>query len=240
MSSCVLFLDDEESRGKINIDDLFDKKKNRDLKQLSIFNKILNRIHKRIMTTGKSKSNDRHIWFNVPEYLFGEPCYTNSDCVAYLITQLKANGFSIRYIHPNTLFISWDHYVPLYVRTEIKKKTGVVVNSRGEKVNNSEEGGGGDDDDDENERGGGGGGGDRHGTRNSAGGGDDFNSAILNRKHIHHHHQQQHAKSRSGGGARRTDTYRPTGGGGGGGGGGGIYADEYFRDIENKIGGSNG
>ena len=232
MSSCVLFLDDEESRGKINIDDLFDKKKNRDLKQLSIFNKILNRIHKRIMTTGKSKSNDRHIWFNVPEYLFGEPCYTNSDCVAYLITQLKANGFSIRYIHPNTLFISWEHYVPLYVRAEIKKKTGVVVNSRGEKVHNSEDEG--DDDDDENERGGG----DRHGGARSGagGGGDDFNSAILNRKHVHHQQQQQHAKNRVGG-ARRTDTYRPTGGGGGG---GGIYADEYFRDIENKIGGSNG
>jgi hypothetical protein len=43
--SCLLYVDDTETNKKINIDELYDKKKQRDLKQLSIFNKILNRIH---------------------------------------------------------------------------------------------------------------------------------------------------------------------------------------------------
>ena len=36
-----LFSTDEESTGKVNIDELYDKSHQRDLKQLSIFNKIL-------------------------------------------------------------------------------------------------------------------------------------------------------------------------------------------------------
>ena len=55
----VFLLDtDEETNGKINIDELYENKHKRDLKQLSIFNKILNRIHKRIQFVGKNKKND--------------------------------------------------------------------------------------------------------------------------------------------------------------------------------------
>ena len=65
MSSIFLLDNDEESTGKINIDDLYEKKQRRDLKQLSIFNKILNRIHKRIEYTAKNKYNkDTHMVFS--------------------------------------------------------------------------------------------------------------------------------------------------------------------------------
>jgi hypothetical protein len=47
---------------------------------------------------------------------------------------LQSNGFQVRYFHPNTIFISWNHWVPSYVRNEIKKKTGLVVNEYGEKI----------------------------------------------------------------------------------------------------------
>ena len=36
------------------------------------------------------------------------------------------------------LFISWMHWVPSYVRSELKKKTGIVVNEYGEKINNDD------------------------------------------------------------------------------------------------------
>jgi len=32
------------------------------------------------------------------------------------------------------IFISWDHWVPSYVRNEIKKKTGIELNEYGEKI----------------------------------------------------------------------------------------------------------
>ena len=39
------------------------------------------------------------------------------------------------------LFISWMHIVPSYVRTELKKKTGIVIDEFGKKIDeNMEEG----------------------------------------------------------------------------------------------------
>ena len=129
--SCFLFVNDDEKVGKINIDDLYEKNQQKDLKQLAIFNKILNRVHKRITLTSKSMSKDKHIWFTVPEYIFGEPIYDQGDCIGYLVVKLEENGFHVRYMHPNTLFVSWNNWVPSYVRSEIKKKTGKAIDEKG-------------------------------------------------------------------------------------------------------------
>jgi len=129
--SCFLFNTDAESTSKVNIDELFDKNQRRDQKQISIFDKILNRIHTRITKTGRNKLNDKHIWFTVPEYIFGEPVYDNSDCIAYVVAKLESNGFSLKYVHPNTLFVSWAHWVPSYVRTEFKRRTGKTISANG-------------------------------------------------------------------------------------------------------------
>jgi len=131
-SSMFLSLEDDDTLKQINIDDLYEKKQKRDLKQLSIFNKVLNRIHTRINLTSKTKKNDRHIWYIIPEYIFGEPLFDNADCIAYIISKLEENGFFIKFIYPNTLFISWENWVPSYVRNEIKKKSGIVLNEKGE------------------------------------------------------------------------------------------------------------
>jgi hypothetical protein len=74
----------------------------------------------------------------VPQYLFGEALYDQGHCIAFVISKLEENGFHVRYLHPNTLFISWDHWVPSYVRNEIKKKMGIVINERGEVVKDGE------------------------------------------------------------------------------------------------------
>jgi hypothetical protein len=119
---------------KLNIDDLYEKKRQHDVHQLDLFNKILNRIHVRIKTTSKQKTDEQFCWFLVPEMIIGVPKYDQAACIAYVIDKLKTNGFNVRYIHPNTLFISWGHWVPTYVRTELKKQTGIVVNELGARV----------------------------------------------------------------------------------------------------------
>jgi len=129
--SCFLYVNDDDAVKKINIDDLYEKKQQRDLKQVSIFNKILNRIQHRIQLTGRTKRNDKYVWFTVPEYIFGEPIYDKGDCIAYVVTKLEENGFFIRYMHPNTLFISWENWVPTYVRNEVKKKRGIILDEKG-------------------------------------------------------------------------------------------------------------
>lgn len=129
--SVFLYVDDEEATSKVNIDDLFERKQVRDLKQLSIFNKILARCQKRIQLTGRNKRNDQHIWFQIPEYIFGEPVYDVGDCIAFIVMKLENNGFHVRYLHPNTIFVDWKSYVPSYVRTEYKKKTGKIMDEKG-------------------------------------------------------------------------------------------------------------
>ena len=119
---------------KINIDELYDKKRQIDLNKLELFKKILNRIHVRIKTTAKQNVNEKFCWFVVPEIIIGVPKYDQSGCIAYLMNALQENGFNVRYFHPNTIFICWEHWVPSYVRTEIKKKTGVEVNEYGQIV----------------------------------------------------------------------------------------------------------
>lgn len=116
---------------KLNIDDLYEKKRQYDINKLNLFNKILNRIHVRIKTVSRQKIDEQFCWFLVPEMIIGVPKYDQGACIAYLMDKLKENGFQVRYIHPNTLFISWMHWVPSYVRTELKKKTGIVVNEYG-------------------------------------------------------------------------------------------------------------
>ena len=132
--SIFLFGDAEESNGKINIDELYERQHKKDLKQVSIFNKILARIHNKIKITSRSRIGDKHIWFNVPEYIFGEPVYKQADCIAYLVDKLEENKFHVRYMHPNTIFVSWAHLVPSYVRSEIKKKMGLIVDEEGNVV----------------------------------------------------------------------------------------------------------
>ena len=123
---------------KLNIDDLYEKKRQQDLNTLALFNKILNRIHVKIKTVSRQKTDEQFCWFLVPETIIGVPRYDQGACVAYLIDKLQHNGFNVRYIHPNTLFLSWMHFVPSYVRSEIKKKTGIVINEYGKTVEEQE------------------------------------------------------------------------------------------------------
>lgn len=129
----------EDFSEKLNIDDLYEKKRQQDLNKLNLFNKILNRIHVRIKTTSRQKADEGFCWYVVPEVIIGVPKYDQAGCIAYLIDRLKDNQFNVRYIHPNTLFISWIHWVPSYVRNELKKKTGIVINEFGQKVGEEDE-----------------------------------------------------------------------------------------------------
>jgi hypothetical protein len=138
MASIFTLENIEDFSEKLNIDELYEKKRQYDLSKLALYNKILNRIHVRIKTTSRQKMDEQFCWFVVPEIIIGVPKYDQGACIAYLMDKLKENGFNIRYIHPNTLFISWLHWVPSYVRTELKKKTGIALDEYGQKIDDSD------------------------------------------------------------------------------------------------------
>ena len=139
MSNIFTLENIEDFSEKLNIDELYEKKRQQDLNKLALFNKILNRIHVKIKTVSRQKVDDQFCWFLVPETIIGVNRYDQGACIAYIIDKLKTNGFIVRYIHPNMLFISWMHFVPSYVRSELKKKTGIVVDEFGKKIDETRE-----------------------------------------------------------------------------------------------------
>jgi hypothetical protein len=131
--------ENRESVEKLNLDELYEQKKQEDLAKLYTFNRILTRIHEKIKVAARQKNSQQFCWFLVPEMLMGVPNYDKDACITYLISKLEENDFITRYTHPNLLFISWKHYVPNYVRTEIKKKTGTVIDKFGNYVSEADE-----------------------------------------------------------------------------------------------------
>lgn len=133
MTHIFNLVDDNEVTEKISIDELYEKKRQSDLVTVGYFNKVLTRIHNKIKLTSRNNKNMQFTTFVVPEIMIGVPTsqYNCGECTAYLMGKLDENGFKVKYTHPNLLFISWAHWVPDYVRTEIKKQTGKSVDGHG-------------------------------------------------------------------------------------------------------------
>jgi hypothetical protein len=131
--------DANDEQIKLNLDELYERKQQYDLNTLSTYNKILSRIHNKIKVLSRQHINDQHCWYTIPEMIIGVPKYDHGACTAYIIDKLRDNGFVVHYTHPNLLFISWKNWVPSYVRAEIKKKTGVVIDGHGNKVEKNED-----------------------------------------------------------------------------------------------------
>ena len=119
---------------KINLDELYERKKQSDIKKVSTYNKILKRIHSKIKITSRQRNNIQCCWYVIPEIILGVPIFDHVDCINYIMENLDENGFRIKYTHPNLLFISWNHWIPGYVRNELKKKTGLNIDGYGNKI----------------------------------------------------------------------------------------------------------
>lgn len=139
MDTIFTLKDDNDFSDKLNLDDLYEKKKQHDLNTLNIYNKILNRVHDKIRLSSRQSKDNQYCWFLVPEIIIGLPKYDNGACIAYIIDKLNSNGFVVKYTHPNLIFISWKHWIPGYVRNEIKKRTGVIIDGNGNRLDNKED-----------------------------------------------------------------------------------------------------
>ena len=53
------------SSDKINLDELYEKKRKYDLNKLEIYNKLLARIHNKIKVTARQKIDEQFCWFNL-------------------------------------------------------------------------------------------------------------------------------------------------------------------------------
>jgi hypothetical protein len=221
--------DNVENVEKINLDELYQKKQEQDKNKLFTYNKILTRIHEKIKLTSRQKCQQQFCWFVVPEIILGVANYDHAGCIAYLVDKLQENKFIVRYTHPNLLLISWHHYVPNYVRSEFKKKTGTAIDEYGRPILYDEEGNVIKYNDSVG-RGGGGGG--------VARTPEDANTLLYNQRNDPSSSAAGGGNGANGGGGgggggtdkkeyKPTDSYRPTGNL--------IYNQEYFQKLENRL-----
>jgi hypothetical protein len=124
--------DENDLTDKINLDDLFEKKREIAESKLTLYNKILNRIHNKIrLTSNQNRGREQFIWYIIPEIMIGVSRYNVAECTGYIINKLRENDLVVRYTHPNLVFISWSHWIPGYVRQEYKKQTGTTIDGYG-------------------------------------------------------------------------------------------------------------
>jgi len=140
MNTIFTLGDETSEKMKLNLDELYEKKQQQDLNTLSLYNKILGRIHTKIKTVSRQQTKEQFCWYVMPETMIGVPKYDHGACTAYIIDNLQDNGFIVKYTHPNLLLISWANWCPSYVRSEIKKKTGVVIDGNGRRLDLDENG----------------------------------------------------------------------------------------------------
>ena len=219
--------DNIENVEKLNLDELYEKKQEQDKNKLFTYNKILTRIHEKIKLTSRQKCSQQFCWFVVPEIILGVANYDHAGCIAYLVDKLQENKFMVRYTHPNLLLISWLHYVPNYVRTEFKKKTGTAIDEYGRPILYDAEGnvikykdaGGG-----VGGVGGAGGGGGGNGIPRTP---EDANALLYNQRGG----GGGDAAAGGAGGDKKeykpTDSYRPTGNL--------VYNQEYFQKLGDRL-----
>ncbi len=125
---------DQPFNEKLNLDELYERTRETSQTKVKTYQKILARIHTRIKAISRQRNNNKFCMFVIPEFILGIPRYDIAECTNYVIEKLTDNGFQIKYTYPNLLFISWQHYIPKYQRSEIKKKTGVAIDGFGNVV----------------------------------------------------------------------------------------------------------
>lgn len=115
----------------IDLDELYNRQHSLKLAREENYGKILKRVHNKIKLTSRIHTDQQYLFFVVPEIMIGVPRYNIQHCIAYLVNKLEKNGFFTKYVHPNTLFISWQHYLPQFKREVIKEVHGVNVDKHG-------------------------------------------------------------------------------------------------------------
>lgn len=117
---------------KIDLDDLYANNRNLYEKKRVIYERVLKLAHKTIQSCAKETPDKKYCWYEIPDIIWGVPLYDVAECTGFIYTELTNNNFKVRYVHPNNLFIVWQHWVPAYLRQELKTRHGVNINSFGE------------------------------------------------------------------------------------------------------------
>lgn len=89
----------------ITLDQLYQKRLEKEMKRVRVFQKIYQQVIRKI-----EKANEREeleIIYIIPSIMFGVPQIDVQKCCAFIMVKLRELGFYVRYTHPSVLTISW-------------------------------------------------------------------------------------------------------------------------------------
>ena len=90
---------------QINIYDLYVGINERKKKKTKCFIEVLHKLHKKIQKVADKEKY--RLYYDVPEFLIGLPSYDLNNCIAFLMKELRNNGFLVKYYFPKILYVSW-------------------------------------------------------------------------------------------------------------------------------------
>jgi hypothetical protein len=73
--------------------------------RINVYDVILEKCHNKITISAERELYECE--YNVPNYVVGLPLFDVSKCIDYMQEQLRANGFTVRYVFPKKLVIGW-------------------------------------------------------------------------------------------------------------------------------------
>ena len=109
----------DEEGYSTNIDDLRNKFREKCNTRMKIYKKLLEKCYFRI---NNAASNDNAFCiYPLPDFILGMPMYNLAYCAAYIIFDLKKNGFNATFFNPNIIFVGWNYEQPSYLMTNNNK-----------------------------------------------------------------------------------------------------------------------
>lgn len=102
----------------VNIDDLRDRHREKINIRTRVYEKLLEKCYYRV---NNAAENDlTYCIFPVPDFILGMPTYNLAYCAAYIIFDLKRNGFHAKFFNPNIIFVVWNYDKPSYFGSDTK------------------------------------------------------------------------------------------------------------------------
>ena len=96
-----------QSRNHLDLATLRKKKEEKDARRKEAYDLQLLKCHQRIQTT--CEMGHDNVFCKVKAFEFGQPRIHNyRGCLMYIIYNLRQDGLNVQFIHPDTLFISWE------------------------------------------------------------------------------------------------------------------------------------
>ena len=94
---------------QINLQELYGMQKKKTKNREMCFDHIVELCHRRIRMV--ASYNGQNTFYEIPGVVVGYPLYKMHECVEYIVSALRKNGFLVQILphpHVGVIYISWD------------------------------------------------------------------------------------------------------------------------------------